>query len=144
VGRQFRGWDEAALKRLREAGPGGKPAVPPEKKPRGMNPWERAYADFLDALKRSGKVRSWRFESLRFRLADGAWFKPDFAVWMIDHGLGRTVASLEIHEVKGRWREAARVRIKVAADLNPEIPFYAVTKKDGAWSYERLVAGDGR
>jgi len=42
----------------------------------------------------------------------------------------------EIHETKGHWREAARVRIKVAADLYPWFKFVAVKWDKKQWVYE--------
>jgi hypothetical protein len=46
---------------------------------------------------------------------------------------------LLLYEVKGMWREAARVRIKVAADRHP-FRFIAVTKRlvrdGGGWKEE--------
>ena len=107
--------------------------LPPAK--RGMNKWEAAYAVQLNLLMAAREIVSWRFESLRLRLADGAWFKPDFVVVL-------PTLALEIHEVKGYWREAARVRIKVAAELYPEATFFAVTKTGGEWTRERFFARD--
>jgi hypothetical protein len=98
---------------------------------REMNATESAYASHLEALKRAGQVLWWRFEPMRLRLANGAWFKPDFGVKLRD-------GSLEFHETKGFWREAARVRIKVAAELFP-FRFIAVTrKKGGGWAREEF------
>ena len=45
---------------------------------------------------------------------------------------------LECHEVKGWWRDDARVKIKVAAELFPWIQFVAVTKQPQGWVEERL------
>ena len=99
---------------------------------RGANKWERAYAEQLNLLVKAREIHGWKFEALRLRLADGAWFKPDFLV--------HAPARLEFHEVKGFWREAARVRIKVAAELYPEFVFIAVTRKEGEWVRERFYA----
>jgi hypothetical protein len=115
------------------------PRIAPPK--RGMNKWERAYAEHLNILIAAKEVRSWRFEAIRLRLADGAWFKPDFLVQPRHvHAPGHS--RLEFHEVKGFWREAARVRIKVAAELYPEFVFIAVTRKGGEWVRERFYSRD--
>lgn len=106
------------------------PKVAPPK--RGMNKWEAAYAQHLGLFLLAREIRSWKFEAVRLRLADGAWFTPDFTVWNLNR--------IEFHEVKGFWREAARVRIKVAAELYPEFMFVAVTKKSGEWVYERFYS----
>lgn len=107
------------------------PDETPARKPaRGMNKTEAAYAQHLEARRLAGEVLWWRFEPMRLRLANGAWFKPDFGVKLIDR-------SLEFHETKGFWREAARVRIKVAAELFP-FRFIAVKRKGGGWEREEF------
>ena len=94
----------------------------------GANVLEREYAAYLDLLKRAGKVEWWAYESLRLRLADGTFYTPDFVVV---HETGR----LEIHETKGHMREAARVRLKVAADRHPFL-FRLVRRVKGEWQTE--------
>lgn len=100
----------------------------PEPRRGTMNKLEARFRDEVLA----GKVRWYDFEAVKFRLADGAWYTPDFVV-QDAHGL------YCFYEVKGFWREAARVRIKVAADKYP-FPFIAVTRnrKTGEWEYERF------
>lgn len=95
-----------------------------------MNKWERLYAATLEGRKAAGEVIWHEFEAVKLRLADGAWYTPDFMVL--------TPGGLEFHEVKGFWREAARVRIKVASDKYP-FPVYAITRaRNGEWQYERI------
>jgi hypothetical protein len=97
-----------------------------------MNKTETAYADYLERLKSSGVILWWKFEGLKFRLADNTFYTPDFAVMMAD-GL------IECHEVKGHWMDDARQKIKIAADLYPFqfIAVKAAAKKDGGgWSVE--------
>lgn len=107
------------------------PAVAQRKPPvRKMNKLESSYSAHLQALQATGEVLWYRFEPMRLRLANGAWFKPDFAVKLRD-------GSLEFHETKGHWREAARVRIKVAAELFP-FRFVAVRKINGVWQREEF------
>lgn len=110
-----------------------KPIKP--KKPK-MNLLEARYARQLEALKAVGEILDWRFEEIRFKLGGNketkeAWFKPDFLVVYPDR--------FEIHEVKGHWREAARVRIKVASQLYPWLAWKAVlyNRRDG-WCYEKF------
>lgn len=90
--------------------------------------------DELAPLKLSGVVVDYKYESVKFRLANGAWYTPDFVAWV--HGKQRPM----VYEIKGFWREAARVRIKVAAELYPQYQFIAVQKKrkkdGGGWEYE--------
>ena len=81
-----------------------------------MNTAEAAYAAHLDLRKLAGEIQEWRFEKFKLFLAPGAWYTIDFWVVMAD-------GEIQVHEVKGHQREAARVRIKVAADLYPELRF---------------------
>lgn len=99
-----------------------------------MNKTESAYSQHLEMMRRAGRVLWYRFEPMKLRLADGSYYKPDF-------GVMTSAREFELHETKGFWREAARVRIKVAAELYP-FRFIAVTakpKKDGGgWSVEEF------
>ena len=75
---------------------------------------------------------------MKLRLATGAWYTPDFAA------ANPATRRIELHEVKGFWREAARVRIKVAAEAFPMFDFFVarLQKKaeGGAWIVEPLRA----
>ena len=109
------------------------PAVGPTA-PRSMNGLESAYAAHLRNRQLAGEVRWFAFEPLRLAIATGrrrAFYTPDFVVVLAD-------GSTEVHETKGHWREAARVRIKVAAGLYPW-PFVGVRRVDGRWEYERFA-----
>ena len=86
----------------------------------GMNKWETEFAMQLEYRKQAGELVWWAFEPIRIRLANGAWYKPDFVT--VDKQ-NRT----EVYEVKGHWREAARVRFKVAVEKLP-YRFYIVRK----------------
>lgn len=94
-----------------------------------LNKTEQAYADTLEMMRRGGTVKWWRAKPLRLILADRTTYEPDFGVVADDGGF-------ELHEVKGFWRDDARVKIKVAASIFP-FRFFAITKrKDGGWDYE--------
>lgn len=94
-----------------------------------MNKTEAAYAHHLGLLKFAGSVLWYRFEGLKFRLADATFYTPDFAVMRAD-------GTLECHEVKGHWTDDARVKIKVAAEMYP-IRFIAVrAARGGQWETE--------
>ncbi len=95
-------------------------AMPPRLSP--MNRLEAAYAQRLELERLAGMWQWWAYEPIKLRLAGGAWYTPDFA--LLDPG-----GHLIIHETKGHWREAARVRIKVAAELYPFFRFVAVTRQ---------------
>lgn len=102
--------------------------------PGKMNKTESAYAERLEWLKHEGKVAWYLFEGITLKLADNTRYTPDFAV---ENELGE----LEMHEVKGFWRDDARVKIKVAASIFP-FRFIAVKmkskKEGGGWSFENF------
>ncbi len=95
---------------------------------------ERWYAAKLDRMLKNGEILSWKYEEIKFRLGKGAWYTPDFYVVFPDR--------IEIHETKGRWMEAAKVRFKVVADKFPEFIWYAVYGAKNGWKYEEF--GEGR
>jgi hypothetical protein len=97
--------------------------------PRGtMNKTEAAYAAHLELLKHAGEIVWWKFEPMKFRLADATFYTPDFSVLTKD-------GYLEMHECKGHWEDDARVKIKVAASLYP-FRFIAVTRSGDGWKTE--------
>ena len=104
------------------------------KQPRGMNKWEAAYALVLKARQQAGEIDGFEFEGLSFKLGNGAYFTPDFVVVLWHEKFGGCM--IELHEVKGHWREAARVRIKVAASKYPWCRFVAVSKDGAGWKAE--------
>ena len=97
-----------------------------------MNSTEKAYSVHLAMRQYAGELLWYKFEGLKFRLADNTFFTPDFAVMKAD-------GQIELHEVKGHWMDDARAKIKIAADLYP-FRFVAIkvkAKKDGGgWSVE--------
>lgn len=98
-----------------------------------MNGLERDYSGRLEARRLAGEIQTWRFEEVKFRLGRGAVYTPDFEVVLAD-------GTLEYHEVKGRWMEAARVRIKVAASRFSDRRFVVVKRprKNGPWEFEEI------
>lgn len=92
-----------------------------------MNLLERRYSDTLTYSK---DVVWFKYEAVKLRLADGAYFTPDFIVMKAD-------GELQFHEVKGFWREAAKVRIKVAAEIFP-FKFIAVKGSRTGWQFEEF------
>lgn len=101
-----------------------------------MNDTEKAYqTEVLAPLLRQGLIARFDFEPEKLRLADNTYYSPDFRVVAV----GGLVA---FHEVKGFWRDDARVKIKIAAELHP-YKFVAVMvkkiakKRGGGWSFSR-------
>jgi hypothetical protein len=101
--------------------PEGSPSDPH----RGMNTLER---DFALELEANGIL--YKFNEIRLKLGEGAWYKPDFFAWKD--------GKIAIYETKGFQREAAQVRVKVAASRFPMWPFFRVRRIDGAWVYEEI------
>lgn len=98
---------------------------------RKMNGLERFYAEELERRRLAGEILSWQFEGIRLKLAEGSWYKPDFFVVTRE-------GYFEIHETKGRWQEAARVRIRVAAERYPFFHFVAI-KADSRGGLEEEI-----
>jgi len=94
----------------------------------------------LEPERLAGVIAGYEFEPMRLLLADSkagrCYYTTDWLCRL--PGMDERGRFLRCDEVKGYWREAARVRIKVAADRYPWIHFRAVTKKDGVWSVEEL------
>ena len=95
-----------------------------------MNKTESAYAQQLELLKRGGHIIDWRFDEVNFRLAHNTHYRPDFLVV--------TDTRIEFHEVKGFWRDDARVKIKVAARLFPWFKWLSVQWKKDRWTIEEF------
>lgn len=102
-----------------------------------MNKTEAAYGAALEQRKHAGDVVWFKFEGLKFRLADNTFYTPDFAV-MLSSG------QLEAHEVKGFMLDDANVKIKIAADMYP-LRFLVVRAKPkcdgGGWSITEVGNG---
>jgi hypothetical protein len=102
-----------------------------------MNPAEQRYSQSLEIRRVAGEILLWRFEAVKLRLAQGAWYTCDF--WCLD-----VDGYVEMHEFKGHWREAARLRIKVAAQEFPELRFLGVVEQYqgrtplGVYTYEEI------
>jgi len=93
------------------------------------NKTEAAYENYLELQKRAGDILWYGFEAIKLRLANNCYYTPDFMVVRAD-------GVVELHEVKGFWRDDARVKIKVAASQFP-FKFLAVKKiKGGGWDEE--------
>ena len=108
--------------------------IPEPKQRRGrMNKTEAAYAQILDAQQHIGQIEGWMFESVKFRLADKAWYTPDFLVMI--RACGRDW--IEIHEIKGHEREAAIVRWKACAEKFHRFRFEMIKRIKGEWVVTR-------
>lgn len=91
-----------------------------------MNQTEAAYAQELELRRRAGDIRLYLFESVTMKLAPDTRYTPDFMVM-------NASGEIEFHEVKGFWRDDARVKVKVAYEKFP-FRFFVVTRKSGKFS----------
>jgi hypothetical protein len=100
-----------------------------------MNRTEAVYAKVLEAQRQNGELKAWKFEPMRLILAPKTTYCPDFMVVDLND-------EIELHEVKGFWRDDARVKIKVAATAFPWFRFLVVykepKKRGGGWRWEEV------
>jgi hypothetical protein len=102
-----------------------------------MNKAEASWAQQLELMRRAGDIEWYAYEPVNLRLAPNTYYNPDFLVLCSD-------GTLEIHEVKGFWQDAARIKVKVAAST---FPFRfkiikALTKKEGGGFSTTEVFGE--
>lgn len=98
------------------------------------NKLEAAYEQHLESRKQAGEVLWYKFEGMKFRLADNCFFTPDFAVLLAN-------GEMEMHETKSYWMDGAKEKIRISAELYPFrfVAVYAVPKKaGGGFSYEEF------
>lgn len=92
-----------------------------------LNKTEAAYLRYLRAL----NPRYLGIQNITLKLADDCRYTPDF--FAIDN-----MGVLHAREVKGFWRDDAKVKIKVAARLFPFIKFTVATKTKDGWSHTEV------
>jgi hypothetical protein len=92
--------------------------------------WEAEYARYLEIQKAIGRILEWEYEPERLEIGAGAYYTPDFRVRRNTPGWP---PRYEWREVKGYKREAAMVRLKVAAKMFSDEVFVLVTKKNLDW-----------
>lgn len=81
-------------------------------------------------------------QALRFKLGNGIWFKPDFAVFVnwIDHANETSCVRMVCYEVKGAHAfRGGFENLKVAAGLWPQIQFILVWKESGQWKEQEIL-----
>lgn len=99
-------------------------------RPGTMNKTEELYSRILELQRHNGEILRWDFEPEKLRLADKTFYTPDFRVILAD-------STIEFHEVKGFFRDDARVKIKVAAELHPYV-FRVAKCIKGKWEIETI------
>jgi hypothetical protein len=99
---------------------------------------EARYAEHLERLRLAGEITAWRYEPIRFRLADRTTYTSDFQV-ILPSG------AIEFHETKLTWKDrrnaASRVKLKLVAEIYKEFRFAAMLPSDGGTTWEREDIG---
>lgn len=121
---EFEEWN-----RNRRSGKQEEPTKPKPKprNPRAMNKTEAAWAERLEAQKRSGEILNYWYEAIKLRLADRTWYTPDFLVHHPD-------GSLEFQEIKGGhiWEDGL-VKFKVTREQFPIFLWSMWQRKKTRW-----------
>lgn len=99
---------------------------------------EERYAVRLELLRSAGEIVDWYYEPFNIRLADGTFYRVDWAIKMPD-------GTIECHETKG-WHanmRDSRTRWKIAADRLPWFRWVFVTerRRRGGSEWEMEVYG---
>ncbi len=113
------------------------------------NKTEGRYRDVLELRRMAGDVAWYRFEGFKLRLADGAFYTPDYAV-MLSEG------NLQCHEVKAGMidkttgllkmlsEDTSRVKVKVAAEMYPFEFWYAIERpRKAGGGFDLVPVGAG-
>lgn len=91
------------------------------------NKTELAFGRRLEAEKRAGKIRSYKFNALKFRLADACFYTPDYVIWQLN-------GMVKLVEVKGGFiREDSLIKFKVAREMYSEFNWEMWQSVKGRW-----------
>lgn len=91
-----------------------------------MNKTETAFAQRLEARRRTGQIASWDFEAITFKLGHDCRYTPDFMVRELDD-------TLTFHETKGFMRDDALVKLRTFAKQY-RFPIHVWKRKQGQWT----------
>jgi hypothetical protein len=106
-----------------------------------MNKTEKDYADLLYLQKLADEIWDYRFEEIKFKLADNTFYTPDF---FITYPL-----RFEVHEVKGGYKnkqglivpyykDDAIVKLKVAAKQFSWFKWKIAYQYQKTWYYKEI------
>lgn len=101
----------------------------------GEKPPNKLEADWRLHMESITSITKFRAQAIRFRLANGAWYKPDLMAW-----LGGKMVCWETKgpkQMKGIARGV--LTIKVAAALWPEVQFILVWRENGVWKNQVVL-----
>lgn len=100
-----------------------------QKTKRNINQLESDFLLYLKTYAVAGKIKS---QAITLVLANGCRYTPDFCVFGHEN-------QLIAYEVKGPFfRDDAKVKLKVAASVFPEIEFVLAERKNGAWTETKI------
>jgi len=124
------------LQSSQDAAPAILPAVPSPKRIRqGEKPPTKLEADWRAHMEAKYPHIKFRAQAIRFRLANGAWYKPDLMAWLDSR--------IVCWETKGpkQAKNVARgiLTIKVAATTWPEVLFILAWRESGAWYQQEVL-----
>jgi hypothetical protein len=98
-----------------------------------MNKTERKRAEELDAMKHAGEILDWwggKVSGITLKLAHDTRYTPDFLIQERD-------GSLRLEEIKGFFRDDAKVKTKVCAAMYP-FPLRVLKLVKGAWQIQEV------
>ena len=130
-------WWQAEKEDLLDIEP--KPIIPESP----MNKTESRFADYLEQLKHMKEIIAWRFEPIKFILAqnvkggrNATTYKPDFLVVRPD-----CFEFMEVKAKSGNWtsvRDDALVKIKVVSEMFLWFRFTLAYYEKGEWTFKRV------
>lgn len=80
----------------------------------------RRYSE-LKILKKKGEIKDFGYETKTFVTVAKIKYTPDFEIENLD-------GTKEYEEIKGKWTEAARIRVKLFIHVYPEIKLTVIIK----------------
>ena len=112
------------------------PAASQDKRIRqGEKPPNKLEADWRRHIEAVHPGVKFRAQAIRFRLANGAWYKPDLMAWLN--------CRVVCWETKGpkQAKNVARgiLTVKFAAAAWPEVLFILVWRENGVWKWQEVL-----
>lgn len=106
-----------------------------QEKPVQEGQWEKEWREQVEA---SGEFTHVKAQSLRVRLANGSWYRPDVSAMRTRNNI------IHCWDVKGgskmKGTAKGRLAIKVAASLYKEFRWALAWKKNGEWMTQEVIA----
>ncbi len=115
-----------------------KPARPAKRLRQSSKPLMNKLETEFNAILQTGKmfgltVSNVRAQSIRFKLGNGIWFKPDFTCRVMETQFPMGIEVKGPHAFRGGFEN-----LKVAASQYPEIKWLLVWKDKGQWTFQDI------